>query len=73
MGIDLGGRTTKAVTIQRQGESFTLREYCFVDTPVDGKNSTPENLGAHLKELSSKMENKSKTVVLALGADDALG
>ena len=34
VAVDLGGRTTKAVHVQRRGESFSLVNYALLDAPI---------------------------------------
>ena len=38
LAIDLGGRTTKAVLMQRKGDTLTLTRYAMLDAPVQQKN-----------------------------------
>ena len=37
VSIDLGGRTTKAVYLQRKGERFALVSYAILDAPISDK------------------------------------
>jgi Tfp pilus assembly PilM family ATPase len=51
VAVDLGARTTKAVHVQRRGEKFNLVNYVLIDSPAIEKNSSPDVLGDHLKNV----------------------
>jgi type IV pilus assembly protein PilM len=72
VAIDLGGRSTKAVYLQRKGEVFTLLGYCVMDAPVFEKNISADLLGEHLKAVHQALEPKTKLIALALGSSDSL-
>ena len=71
VAIDLGGRQSKAVHIQRRGEKFSLLNYSIQDAPTDKKIS-PETWADHLNRLSRDLGDRTKLVSLALGPSDAL-
>ena len=52
VAIDVGGRTTKAVSLQRRSESFQLLNYALVDTPGGEKALTSSGLSDHLKSVA---------------------
>ena len=72
VAIDLGGRTTKAVHMQRKGDSYTLLRYCLLDAPIFEKNISVELLAEHLKAVFLALDTKTKFVSLAIGVNDAI-
>ena len=60
LAVDLGGRTTKAVLLQRNGETYVLSQYAILDAPIYDKSLSAELLGEHLKALSQAMSGRSK-------------
>lgn len=67
VAVDLGVRTTKAVHVQRQGDTFHLVNFAFADSPIFEKNSPPDVLSDHLKNVIRALGCKAKVVTLALG------
>lgn len=73
VAIDLGGRATKAVHLQRKGEKFTLANYAVMDTPVSDKAISAETLTEHLKSVSKALGNThTRSVTLAVGVNDVV-
>lgn len=72
LAIDMGGRTTKAVHVQRKGTGFALVRYALVDAPISDKAPSAELLGEHLKAVVQAVQPKSKQVCLTVGVNDAL-
>lgn len=72
IAIDLGGRTTKAVHIQRKGERFELLNYALLDAPIYEKNLSVDLLSEHLKNVCQALDARTRTVSLALGVNDAI-
>lgn len=72
IAIDLGGRTTKAVHVQRRGEGFALTRYALLDAPIYEKNLSVDLLSEHLKAVCQALETKTRMVSLALGVADAI-
>jgi type IV pilus assembly protein PilM len=72
VSIDLGGRTTKAVQIQRKGAGFVLSRFALIDAPVYEKTLSPEMLSEHLKNIHLALGLKPRTVTLAIGVNDSL-
>jgi type IV pilus assembly protein PilM len=72
VAVDLGGRTTKAVHLQRRNDGFALCGYALLDAPIVEKTISPELLGEHLKALTQALGAKTKSVILTLGVNDAL-
>ncbi|MHB8521744.1 MAG: pilus assembly protein PilM [Limisphaerales bacterium] len=70
--VDLGTRTTKAIYLQRRGDSYSLARYTIQDAPVVDKSPSPELLGEHLKKVSEALEAKVKRIGLAVGVNDSL-
>jgi len=72
IAIDLGGRSTKAVHLQRKGDVFTLLRYCVMDAPIYEKTLSTELLAEHLKAIYQALETKTKSVSLAIGLNDSI-
>jgi type IV pilus assembly protein PilM len=72
VAIDLGGRTTKAVNVQRHGERFRLVNFAVVDTPIFERNYTPEVLSEHLKNVARVVGSRGKQLNIALSVGDTL-
>src|SRR5271156_4100572 len=72
VAIDLGGRSTKAVHMQRKGDTYTLLRYCVMDAPIFEKNISVELLAEHLKAVFQALDTKTKFVSLAIGVSDSI-
>jgi type IV pilus assembly protein PilM len=72
VAIDLGGRTTKAVHVQRHGEKFSLVNYAVLDTPIFEKNYTPDVLAEHIKSTARAVGSRTKQINLALNVSETL-
>ncbi len=72
LAIDLGGRTTKAVHLQRKGDNLVLSRYALLDAPIYEKNLSAELLGEHLKAVCQAMDSKNRSVTLAVGVGDSV-
>ena len=72
IAIDLGGRSTKAVHLQRKGDTYTLLRYCVIDAPIYEKNLSTDLLAEHLKAVHTALEAKTKFVSLAIGVGDSI-
>jgi type IV pilus assembly protein PilM len=72
LAIDLGGRTTKAVHVQRRGEKFVLQGFALLDAPIYDKSLSAELLTEHLKSVCEVLEPKGRCVTLAPGVGDAV-
>jgi len=51
LAVDLGGRTTKAVHVQRRGQGFALCGFALLDAPIYEKTLPPELRSEHLKAV----------------------
>lgn len=72
VGIDLGGRTTKAVEIQRHGDTFTLCRYAVLDAPVMDQTDATPVLAEHMRAVWQALDTRTKTVSVALGVNDSI-
>ncbi len=70
--IDLGGRTTKAIHLQRNGTGFVLSRFALLDAPLYEKNLSVELLSEHLKNINQALDVKAKQVSLAVGVNESL-
>jgi type IV pilus assembly protein PilM len=72
IAIDLGTRSTKAVCLQKDGETISLVGYTIQDRPNSGKSLTNDQLGKHLQAVTQAVNPKAKNIVLAVGATDSV-
>src|SRR5690349_4706401 len=72
LSIDLGGRTTKAVQIERKGEGFVLSRFALLDAPIYEKNLSTELLTEHLKSVCHTLDTRAKSLTLAVGVNDSV-
>src|SRR5688572_21690059 len=73
VSIDLGGRTTKAVHLQRAGDRFALVSYAVLDAPISDKAISVDLLADHLKNVARMLgTGKAKPVTLAVGVTESL-
>jgi len=72
VSVDLGGRTTKAVHIQRKGSGYALTSFALLDAPVSDKSLSPELLSEHLKNVCQALGVKPRSITVALGVNDSL-
>jgi type IV pilus assembly protein PilM len=72
VAVDLGNRTTKAVNLQRRGQSFALSSYALLDAPIFDKALSSDLLKQHLKQVVDTLKTKSKSMTLTVGVSDAI-
>jgi type IV pilus assembly protein PilM len=73
VAIDLGGRTTKAVHLQRRGDSYSLSSFAILDAPIYEKSYAPDILAEHLKTVYKLLGGtRTKSLALAVGVNDAM-
>ncbi|MEO6035838.1 MAG: pilus assembly protein PilM [Verrucomicrobiota bacterium] len=72
IAIDLGSRTTKAVYVQRSGDTLNLLRYAIQDAPIYEKVASPELLGEHLRTVTQQLEAKTKLVTLVVSTADSI-
>jgi type IV pilus assembly protein PilM len=72
IAIDLGGRSTKAILLQRRGDVYTLLRYCIMDAPLYEKAMSVELLTEHLKAIHTALDTKTKNVSLAISVNDSI-
>lgn len=72
IAIDLGGRATKAVLLQRKGDRLALANYAILDAASHDKAISADVLTDHLKEIARLLDARGKPVSLALGVNDAV-
>src|SRR5207247_10429671 len=72
VALDLGGRTTKAVHVQRRGDQFSLLNYSVLDSPIFDKSFSPDVLADHLKNVSGALGNRGRQVTLPLGVSEPI-
>ncbi len=72
VSIDLGGRTTKAVELRRNGAGFVLTSYALLDAPIYEKGLSADLLAEHLRNVLQALGSGSRSVTLALGVSDSV-
>src|SRR4051812_36038448 len=72
LSVDLGGRTTKAVQIQRKGDRFVMSGYAMMDSPIYEKHLSADMLGEHLKSVCQALNPKTRSISLAIGVNDSI-
>ena len=72
IAVDLGSRTTKAVLLERRGDTLALTRYAMLDAPVHEKKLSVEQLAEHLRAVAAALGNATKHIALAVGVNDAL-
>ena len=72
LAVDLGSRRTKAVQLQRRGDTFALTGYAMLDAPVFDKTIPVELLTEHLQTLSQTLGTKIKLLALTVGVSDSV-
>ncbi len=72
ISIDLGSRTTKAVLLERRGESFALTRYAMLEAPIFDKKISPEQLADHFHTISTALQSATKFISVAVGLGDAV-
>ena len=72
LSVDLGGRTTKAVHLQRKGDRYVMTGYALLDAPMYEKHLSADLLTEHLKNLCQIFNGKTRNLSLALGVSDSI-
>jgi type IV pilus assembly protein PilM len=72
LAIDLGGRTTKAIHLQRRGKELAVTGFALADAPIFEKSLSVDLLMEHLKSVAQTLGAKTKLVTVAVGVGDAL-
>ncbi len=72
VGIDLGGRTTKALFLQRRDASYVLSRYALLDAPIFEKSLPVELLTEHLKAVCHALDAKGRLTSITVGVNDSL-
>ena len=72
LAVDLGSRNTKAVYLQRQGDTLVLNRFAVLDAPIFEKSLSPELLSEHLRAVAQALEAKSRLVALTTNVNEAL-
>lgn len=72
LAVDLGSRTTKAIHVQRRGESYALCRFALLDAPIFEKTMSVELLTEHLRAVNHALQAKTKLVSLTASVNDAL-
>lgn len=72
LSIDLGGRTTKAVLLQRNNNSVKLARFAIKEAPVYEKGFSAPLLAEHLRDVAQSLEPKTRQITLSVSATDSI-
>lgn len=73
VSVDLGGRTTKAVHMQRRGDGIALCGFTVLDAPLSDKSISVDLLAEHIKAVGQALGiSKAKPVSLAVGVNESI-
>ncbi len=72
ISVDLGGRTTKVVEVQRSSGGYAISRYAVVDAPNHEKELSSSALADHLKCVFAALGSNTKSVSVALDVNDSL-
>ena len=72
LAVDLGGRMTKAVHLQRQGNGYGLCGYALLDAPIFEKTLSAELLAEHLRLVTKAVPTRNRLVTLTMNPNDTL-
>lgn len=72
VSIDLGTRVTKAVSVQCNGNNYSLNNFLLKDAPVYDRSLSAEKLADHLRALMDEMGEKNKQVTLVIGPGESI-
>lgn len=72
ISVDLGGRTTKAIHLQKKGDKFILSGFAVLDAPIYEKSLSADMLGEHLKAVAEALNARTKATTLVLGVNDSV-
>jgi type IV pilus assembly protein PilM len=72
LAVDMGGRTTKAVHLQKRGNGFVLCGYALLDAPIYEKAMSAELLTEHLKAVNQAVDGKVKSTAISIGVADSI-
>lgn len=73
VAVDLGGRVTKAVHLQRRGEKLHLLAFSFIETPISDKALSTEALAEHLRCVGKSLPgSRPRHITVALGVADSV-
>jgi len=72
IAVDLGGRTTKAVHLQRKSDKYVLSGFALMDAPIYEKSLSSDMLAEHLKSVVQALDSRTKLATLVIGANDSV-
>jgi len=72
ISVDLGGRTTKAVHLQKKADKYIMSSYALLDAPIYEKALSADMLSEHLKAVSLALDTKTRLTTLVVGVGDSI-
>lgn len=72
ISVDLGGRTTKAIHLQKKADKYVLTSYALMDAPIYEKSLSVEMLSEHLKAVAQALDTRTKMTTLVIGVNDSI-
>ena len=72
ISVDLGGRTTKAVHLQKKADKYVMSGFALLDAPIYEKALSAEMLSEHLKAVCLALDTRTKLTTLVVGVNDSI-
>lgn len=72
ISVDLGGRTTKAVHLQKKADKYVMTSYAMLDAPIYEKTLSVDMLSEHLKAVCLALDTRTKMTTLVIGVNDSI-
>ena len=72
IAVDLGGRTTKAVHLQKKADKYILTGYVLMDAPIYEKSLSADMLSEHLKAICDALDTRTRLATLVIGVNDSV-
>ena len=72
IGIELGGLTSRAVHLERDGDQLKVLKFSVRESPLKEPNLTPAMLAEHFQKLAKDLRANTKDLVVSLGMEEAI-
>jgi len=72
IGIELGGLTSRAVHLERDGEQLKVLKFSVRESPLKQENLTPAVLAEHFQKLTKDLQTHTKDLIVSLGMEEAI-
>jgi type IV pilus assembly protein PilM len=72
IGIELGGLTSRAVHLERDGDQLKVLKFSVRESPLKQENLTPAVLAEHFQRLAKDLQAHTKDIIVSLGMEEAI-